>query len=336
MNEIQITVSNFLPPKRKNTPSGWISFNAPCCHNRGESKDNRQRGGMILTPDGGFQYHCFNCNFNAGWKPGNLLNQYTKNLLTWLGMNDTDVNKIGLYALKLKDESSSQKLILDLNFDLDDKELPRYSAPISAWTTQSLDEQEQLSLNNIIKYIADRGMQLDWYDWHWSPAKGYTDRLIIPFYNQGKIVGWTGRKIDNGKPKYLTEVQAGYLFNLDNQTYNRKYIIVVEGQLDAIAIDGVAAMHNTLNKTQIARIQSLGKEVIVVPDKDRPGAKLINAALENNWSVSLPPWEEDIKDVADAVKRYGRIYTLFTILHYRETNEIKIQLLKKKLETING
>jgi hypothetical protein len=48
--------------------------------------------------------------------------------------------------------------------------------------------------------------------------------------------------------------------------------------------------------------------------------------------VSLPEWGDDVKDVADAVKKYGRIYTLFTILQYRETNEIKIKLLKKKLE----
>jgi hypothetical protein len=77
----------------------------------------------------------------------------------------------------------------------------------------------------------------------------------------------------------------------------------------------------------------LAKEVIVVPDRDRPGSKLLKFAIDNGWGASLPPWGDDVKDVADAVKKYGRIYTLFTILHYRETNEIKIQLLKKKLET---
>jgi len=32
------------------------------------------------------------------------------------------------------------------------------------------------------------------------------------------------------------------------------------------------------------------------------------------------------------VKKFGRIYTLFTILQYRETGETKIKLLKKQLE----
>ena len=70
-------------------------------------------------------------------------------------------------------------------------------------------------------------------------------------------------------------------------------------------------------------------------DKDKPGAKMIKSALDNGWSVSLPPWGDDIKDVADAVKKYGRLYTLSTILHYREDNEIKIQLIKKKLENLD-
>ena len=94
-------------------------------------------------------------------------------------------------------------------------------------------------------------------------------------------------------------------------------------------------MHNSPNNTQIMRLNQLGREVIVVPDRDKAGAVMLKAALENNWSVSLPPWGDDVKYVADAVKKYGRLYTLSAILHYRETNEIKIQLLKKKLETIH-
>jgi DNA primase len=168
----------------------------------------------------------------------------------------------------------------------------------------------------------------------WSPAPGYKDRVLIPFYHDGKIVGYTGRKITEGKPKYLTDAQPGYVFNLDAQTNNRHYTIVVEGQFDAIAIEGCAIMHNEPNDTQIMRLNALGREIIVVPDKDRPGAKMIEAAVKNGWSASLPPWEDDIKDVADAVKRYGRLYTLATILHYKVSGEINLHLLKKKLENV--
>ena len=168
----------------------------------------------------------------------------------------------------------------------------------------------------------------------WSPAAGYKDRVMIPFYHDGKVVGYTGRKITEGKPKYLTDSQSGYVFNLDAQTYDRKFVIVVEGQFDAIAIDGVGIMTNEPNDAQIMRLNNLGREVIVVPDKDKPGAKMLASAIKNNWAASLPPWEDDVKDVADAVKRYGRLYVITTILHYKVSNEIKIQLLKKKLEAL--
>jgi DNA primase len=124
------------------------------------------------------------------------------------------------------------------------------------------------------------------------------------------------------------------VFNLDRQTYDRQYVIVVEGQFDAIAVDGCAIMHNDPNDTQITRLNNLGREVVVVPDRDRAGAKLLKAAIKNGWSASSPPWEHDIKDVADAVNRYGRLYTLTTILKYRVSGEINLHLLKKKLENV--
>lgn len=331
MNEIQAAVLTLLPPKRKATPSGWTSFNAPCCTHRGERRDTRQRGGVLLNSNGGFQYHCFNCNFKAGWTPGNLLTKNTKSLFKWQGMLDSDISKLNLYALKIKDDQPIAKK--ELTFELAEKTLPEDCLPIDQWIAEGAQDAELLE---VIKYLVDeRKVGWNWYPWHWSAANGYRDRVIIPFYHNDKIVGYTGRKITQGKPKYLTDAQPGYVFNLDRQKNNRTFVIVTEGQFDAIAIDGVAIMHNEPNETQASRINALGKEVIVVPDRDKPGAKLVERAVEYGWSVSLPPWSDDVKDVADAVKKYGRLYTLFSILQYKEDNKIKIQLLQKKLENIN-
>jgi hypothetical protein len=331
MNEIQDALTALLPPKRKTTPSGWTSFNGVCCHHRGEKPDDRLRGGMMSTAQGGFTYHCFNCGFKAGWGPGKLLSNNTKQLFRWLGMSETDIGKLGLIVLKLKDDQPVGKK--ELKFELLEKPLPEDCLPINQWIEAGATDQELLDVINYL--VEERKVGWDWYNWHWSAAPGFRDRVIIPFYHNGKIVGYTGRKIKPGKPKYLTDAQPGYLFNLDAQIYDRQYVIVVEGQFDAIAVDGVAIMHNEPNETQCARIKALGKEIIVVPDRDRPGAKMLKAAIDNGWSASLPPWEDDIKDVADAVKRYGRLYVLTTILNYKVSNEIKIQLLKKKLEALN-
>lgn len=330
MNEILAALTTLLPPKRKTTPTGWVSFNSVCCHHRGESRDDRMRGGILINAQNGFQYHCFNCHFKAGWTVGRLLTANTRLLFNWLGLGESDISKLGMVAMRLRE--NIPRVARTLNFTLEQRPLPEDCLPIDQWLEHGCQDQD---LINVVSYLMDqRQVEWNWYPWHWSSSTGYRDRVIIPFYQNGMIVGWTGRKITDGKPKYLTDTQPGYVFNLDRQIYDRAYVIVVEGQFDAIAIDGVAVMRNDINDTQAARITALGKEVIVVPDRDQPGANLIKSALAHNWGVSMPPWEDDIKDVADAVKRYGRLYTLYSILHYRETNEVKIQLLKKKLENI--
>ena len=329
MNQIQAALQTLLPGNRKLTSGGWISFNAVCCHHRGDRPDTKKRGGVLFTPDG-FTYHCFNCGFKAGWMPGKLLSGNTKLLFKWCGMGDTDISKLGLITLKFKDDQPQVKKAIV--FELLEKQLPDECHSIEEWIKDGCQDEDFLNVVNYV--ITERKMGWNWYDWHWSAAPGFRDRVIIPFYDKGKVVGYTGRKIKEGKPKYLTDAQSGYVFNIDKQTYDREFVLVTEGQFDAIAVDGVAIMTNEPNETQCARINALGKQVIVVPDKDRPGAKLVKAALDNGWGVSLPPWEDHIKDAAKAAEVYGRLYTLTTILHYKETNKIKIQLLQKKLEAL--
>jgi nitrogen fixation protein len=107
---------------------------------------------------------------------------------------------------------------------------------------------------------------------------------------------------------------------------------LTEGPFDAIAVEGIAVLSNEIGSAQAQRLKNLGLPIIVVPDRDLAGAKLINAALEHGWSVSIPPWDTHIKDVSDAVKEYGKMYTVWSILNYCESNQLKIHLMKKKLE----
>jgi hypothetical protein len=326
MNEIQAALLALLPPSRKNTSGGWVSFNAVCCHHRGEKIDSRKRGG-VKTDGEAWTYHCFNCGFKAGWSPGKTLSGNTKLLFRWLGLSELDVGKLNLIALR--HQENMPRAGKSLNFALTEIPLPKDSKLLTEWIALGSN------VTPVIEYLLSRGMDIDWYNWMWSPEPGYSDRILIPFYQDGKVVGYTGRKLTEGKPKYLTESQSGYVFNLDRQIRDRQYIIALEGQFDAIAIDGVAIMTNEPNDAQVARLQAQGKEIICVPDRDRPGAKMLKHAIANSWSASLPPWGDDVKDVADAVKKYGRLYTLATILHYKTDNKIKIELLKKKLEALN-
>jgi len=74
----------------------------------------------------------------------------------------------------------------------------------------------------------------------------------------------------------------------------------------------------------------LHKDVIVVPDRDKSGSKLVERAIELGWGVSLPEWADDVKDIGDAVQKYGRIYTLHNIVSLAETSPLKIRLRAKK------
>lgn len=329
MNQFQEVIQRLLPSKHKQTPSGWISFNAVCCHHKGENPDRKQRGGILFTNDG-WNYHCFNCGYKAGWTPGHNITKNTKLLLQWLGLNEIDIGKLNLFVLKSKDQKQLPNIKLH-NFELETRSLPADSIHIEEFIKTQDPEPD---LVKVIEYIYNRGQELSWYPFHWSSSPGYRDRLLIPFYERGKIVGWTGRKITQGKPKYLSDSQPGYVFNIDRQTFDKRFCIVVEGQLDAIAVDAVSIMTNEVNETQAARINSLNKPVIAVPDRDQSGRKLIDQAIKLNWSVSLPPWEPHIKDVADAVKYYGRCYTLYSIIHYQESNPIKLQILSKQLKNV--
>ena len=110
-----------------------------------------------------------------------------------------------------------------------------------------------------------------------------------------------------------------------------QYAIVVEGVFDALCVNGLAVLHAEINDAQVRLIRSLGREVIVVPDQDATGMRLVDRAVELGWSVSMPEWPADIKDVNDAVIRWGRVATVITILQARETSPIKIELRKRQL-----
>ena len=243
MNEIQSTLLALLPQGRKITTGGWESFNAVCCHHRGEKADRRRRGGIKIDGEA-WTYHCFNCSYKAGWSPGKLLSGNTKMLFKWLGLGDNDIGKLGIVALKYQESMPQESKAL--NFTLKEIPLPDNSLSIVDWLNTGSDDPDLIA---VVEYLLSRGMEWEWYNWHWSTAPGYRDRLLIPFYQDGKIVGYTGRKVTEGKPKYLTDSQSGYVFNLDRQTRDRAYVIVVEGQFDAIAVDGVDRKSTRLNSS---------------------------------------------------------------------------------------
>ena len=116
---------------------------------------------------------------------------------------------------------------------------------------------------------------------------------------------------------------------MDAQDWSRKFVLVTEGPFDAITISGVSILGSEINDTQRELIEGLNRQIIVVPDRDAPGEKLINQAIEFGWSVAFPEWDNKVGDVAEAVKKYGRLFTIQSILKTTEKSKLKIDLKRK-------
>jgi hypothetical protein len=100
MNLIQSTILTSLPAGQKKTPSGWISFNAPCCVHNGESQDKKKRGGIMNSADGTISYHCFNCGYKASYILGRRLTQKMRTFMSYIGIPDDTVKKLAIEAMR--------------------------------------------------------------------------------------------------------------------------------------------------------------------------------------------------------------------------------------------
>lgn len=317
-----------IPSRAKSSPSGWTSFNAPCCHHRGHSQDARKRGGLRF--DQGIIFNCFNCKFTASWQPGRQISEKFKSLCKWMGASDDDIKVMVFEALKTESEDyEPEEHVPKVEFA--DKELPEAAMSISQWM-EMYDDTTSEFLNPVIEYIADRGFDPLDNNFYWSPSPGYENRVIIPFRYQNRIVGNTARKVVDGRPKYLSDQHPHFVFNTDAQKENQKYIFVVEGPFDALSIGGVGLLTNDIADQQARIINGLGSEVIVIPDQDEAGLNLIKKAMHYNWSVAFPNWDDDVKDVADAVLKYGKLFVIVDAIKTAVGGEIKLTMALKKLE----
>jgi hypothetical protein len=346
-NSVQEYTLGILPAKRKKGSSGWISFNAVCCQHSGENSDTRSRGGVITGAMGQINYHCFNCGFKTGYQPGRVLSFKFRKLLGWLGADQNEIQRLVFDALRVRD-------IVDPGIVAEPEEEIKFEKrklPAEALSFLALVEFYELAdksyprgMIHAVEYACSRKIDLQKYEFFWSPEVEHkmSHRIIIPFKYQGETIGYTARALVDGiKPKYYTDYPGNFVFNLDQQHRDNKFVIVCEGPFDAMSVDGVSVQANDLSETQAELIEALGKQVIVIPDFDRhvnrqgksvwPGEQLIKRAMEFGWSVSFPIWRETCKDVNDAVIKYGKLFVLKSILAATESNPLKIRLIANKI-----
>ena len=351
-NAVQDYTLSILPSKKKRSQSGWLSFNAVCCHHNGDNTDTRGRGGVITNPDGGVSYHCFNCGFKTGYQPGRPLSFKYRKFLSWLGADVNEIQRLVVEALRIKDliQPEDIKAVVEEEITFTARKLPDEALSFMALVefyelADSLDYPQ--GFKHAVDYVYQRKIDMQRYEFYWTPEVEYklSHRVIIPFKYKGDTVGYTARAFSDGiKPKYHSDHPAHFVFNLDQQRSDSKFVIVCEGPFDAMSVDGVSTQTNDISEQQAELIESLGREVIVVPDFDKqvnkhgkivwPGENLIAKAIEYGWSVSFPTWAETCKDVNEAIIKYGKLFTFYNILKQKESNQLKIKLMAKQFTNV--
>ncbi len=313
-----------IPGKKKLTQSGWHSFNALCCHHRGHKADRRSRGGIKFDGENNWSYHCFNCNFKCGFQLGKNIGKNTRTLLQWCGVEESQISKWNLESLQHKDLIEYVKV-------------KKQKAKVK-FKEVSLPEGEFIDPSNskhkvFIDYLESRHIRHTDYPFMVTPNDEgrNSNRIIIPYTFENKIVGHTSRYLDNRTPKFIKEQQQGYVFGYDFQRPEWDVCIVVEGIFDALSLNACALTHDTISEEQAQILQGLNKKVIVVPDQDKTGLTICDRALDLGFQVSIPNWDIDVKDANDAVVKYGKLPTLLSILQNATSSKIKIEMQRRKL-----
>ena len=123
------------------------------------------------------------------------------------------------------------------------------------------------------------------------PGKGsMSGRVVIPIHNEnGELIAYAGRAIDEGEPKYKLPTgfkKSGVLFNLFRAAGDHT-VIVVEGFFDCVKVDQagfrnvVALMGSSLSARQEELLHKCSDVVLLLDGDDagREGAKEIAARL---------------------------------------------------------
>lgn len=327
MHQILEKIYDILPLNKKKRNSGWVYFNCPVCFLT-ENPDTKHRGNIIFNDDS-CSYNCFNCKYHWNFHLGQYM---SKKMITFLKncCSQKDLNDLLLMVREYNESNTSQTIDKPIIKKREIRQIPSEYKSIQ----QSLyNNDKSKTLQTVVQYLYQRNSRLlEWSELYWAENR---NNFLIPCKEYGEIVGYSLRSLnDDSASKYLHYIPQGYVFNYDNLLKERKYEILVEGQLDALAINGVAYLSSTLTPDRLKRIQSFAndKELIICPDRDNAGKKIVQQVLDENlpFSIAFPNWIKGIKDCEEAVQKYGRLYTIYSIIASKESNKDLIKMKSMK------
>jgi DNA primase len=128
----------------------------------------------------------------------------------------------------------------------------------------------------------------------------FRDRVMFPIRGvQGDVIGFGGRVLDRGEPKYLNSPETPLfvkgrelygLFEARSALRERGYVLVVEGYMDVVALaqwgfaNAVATLGTACTPEHVAKLFRFTDSVVFAFDGDAAGRRAAGRALE----ASLP------------------------------------------------
>lgn len=259
-------------------------------------------------------YSCFNCGFRARYDQGDFFSSAFIKLLQWLQFDEHQIGEFRVQALAQRQNSGDLTITPPPQRDC---------VPLPA-QAQRLTARDHPAAWQYLQCRAIDPNISDFYVCTGDPL--LANRIIVPVRQDQQILGYVARSITQARPKYIRQLNQPSVLGLDWQRPQYTWVPVMEGVFDALSIRGCATLGNQLNSQQATLLNSLNKRIIVVPDQDAAGESLALAALEQGWSVSICDWPSGVKDVNDAVVKYGTLFVLRTIWNSATDNALKIRI----------
>lgn len=311
MDVIDFIIMN-LPADARHKTGGNYELNCQSCGRVEQTgkNDTRHRGGLRINASG-FTYHCFNCGYKCGYTVGQYMSSKAKQLFIDMGWDDGMMSR--LKELVFKHVTDDVKDSLKSVPFWKPRTLPTGYVKI----TDSIKAgRKDTNFLKIVEYMNKRNPDMiNWVDFYWNHFN--KPSFAFKCYENEKEVGYIIRNIDS-EPKYKSFIPPNYMFNFD-KGITRKINVITEGVLDAISIDGIGLLGNNISEEKREKIKQLMtvSKVIYVPDRDSAGLKAVSDLMRGGFEkiyISCPEWDSSIKDPFDAVAKYGRIYTLKSII----------------------
>lgn len=312
-------IISLLPADAKKGYGSEWTVNCQSCMRieHGARNDTKHRGGFIINA-AGFVYHCFNCDYACRYTVGQPIGKKCIDLFRDFGCSESQLRQLRLLAIanmtpENKDEyDKKQEEYKQHPF----KNLPNYYLDINE--TINTRRKTNPRFIKCFNYLNDRNpLLLRWSKFYWSPA-GTRDCIGIKNLSGGNDYGYILRYIDGQEPRFINNLPIGAIFNFDTAKEDRKTNILVEGVFDAISLNCLGLLGNEVTDSKLTNLKTVidHQKLIYLPDRDSAGFKAVESFYNKQFpiSISCPKFEYGIKDASEAVKYYGRPYTIKMIL----------------------